>query len=875
MATDTFLKNPVLIVGTKQEVSAATIQENDLVAVTDERFYTAEEVDDIVSSTEQDIRDDMNASDSELQTQITAHAGEITAIKGDITTINDDLGDLGDQVSAIESKIPNGTTDSNQLVNKQELTDTVVDIKGDVNQADSELQSQITAQAERIAELDSEKLDNNLGAINAGKVLTVDSNGDVIAASTTETGGLVAVAHDTSLKGTGKDSEPLGIADSVLEDISTTVNYNNITNCLTEIPQDIKLELNNGTLILKAGSKVYVPNGANTFDAVTVSEDRTTSTTGSAQALVYYSPSMDGLVVRYASKSVSGDTRSLTNTYMAWYDTTNNVINDYHDDASTPRTTMSLPVALVTLGASGVESIDQVFNGFGYIGGTIFALPGIKGLVPNGRNSDGTLNSLNVFNATTVKINTPSDGERDIFLSRWSGYLEVSYVGGFVYDVEDNFVKRSSDGVVIFFVFAGKLTKTDGQITDFYVKPAFHAVDYSEYLQIKNELPEKVNKSGDTMTGNLGILDGDVIFRDTQTVVGPSTDTWHKSIVQFLDKDGARVGWIQPMFKSDGTTELRLVSYDPVNGNKYLNIGSNGDLVWNTKPVITTSGGTFTGNIVMSGQNGYMFGNGAKIRNSGNNNQNLTMFLKDSDWNRSYVGLASGEFDIYAGDGTNVSYLIGKTDGTLTWNGKNIALDENVLHKTGNETITGPITTKSQILFENASSTGHRGFLYKVSGGELSMGIQNSTNSDWQSYQSFVTGGHYLLYVSDGTNTKALAARPDGTLTWDGYPIIRLIEYRSQTTSSGYTWYRKYSDGWVEQGGMQNIGNSNRTVTFPIAMADKDAYDLQLTVIDKYRYACVENTSNRTSTSIVVTTGDDSTANNDGTINWYVCGYAA
>ena len=33
------------------------------------------------------------------------------------------------------------------------------------------------------------------------------------------------------------------------------------TNCITEIPNDIKLELSNGTLTLKAGSKVYVPNG--------------------------------------------------------------------------------------------------------------------------------------------------------------------------------------------------------------------------------------------------------------------------------------------------------------------------------------------------------------------------------------------------------------------------------------------------------------------------------------------------------------------------------------------------------------------------------------------------------------------------------------
>lgn len=938
MATDTFLKNPVLIVGTKQEVAAATIQENDLVAVTDERFYTAEEVDDIVSSTEQDIRNaineseqdirnDMNASDSELQTQITAHAGEITTIKGDITTINDGLGDLDDQVSVIESKIPNDTSDSNQLVNKQELTDTVVDIKGDVNQADSELQSQITAQAERIAEIDSEKLDNNLGAINAGKVLTVDSDGNVIAASTTETGGLVAVAHDTSLKGAGKDSDPLGVADSILEDINTTkndlgdlgdqvsgieakipedaseqnqlatrnqitelqsskqdiataVNYNNITNCITEIPQDIKLEIVDGAVVLKAGSKVYVPNGAGVFDVVNILNDVRYVYSGTEQLILLASNTGKQLIVSGKGLTVSGATDSLSGTaYHTWYDTTNNVINRYNASASEPAYLCSLPIAVITVSNGVVTSIDQVFNGFGYIGSTAFALPGVKALAPNGRNEDGTLKNRTITISAVSTTTDISGATGGLWYTIDNNNITRVNFGTFAFNEELNYFFNSSGQKFGFVIIDENSYRTSGKVTSLKPKQAFRAVDYSEYLQTKNsldnELSQKVNKSGDTMTGNLGILDGDVIFKDTQTAVAPSTDTWHKSIVQFLDKNNVRVGWIQPYFKSDGTTELRLVSYDPVNGNKYLNLGSNGDLVWNTKPVITTSGGTFTGNIVMSGQNGYMFGNGAKIRNSGNNNQNLTMFLKDSDWNRSYVGLASGEFSIYAGDGTNVSYLIGKSDGTLTWTGKNIALDENVLHKTGNETITGPITTKSQFFFENASSTGHRGFLYKTSDGSLSMGISKSNSNDWQSYQSFGTSGQYQMTVSNGTNAKSLVARSDGTLTWDGYPIVRLVEFRSQTVSGTYMWCRKYSDGWVEQGGAQNIGNNNRTVTFQIPMADKDAYDLQLTVVDKYRYACVANASDRTTTSIVVTTGDDSSSNNDGTINWYVCGYAA
>ena len=45
------------------------------------------------------------------------------------------------------------------------------------------------------------------------------------------------------------------------------------TNRILEIPQDIKLELNNGKLTLKAGSKVYVPNGAGKFDEITTTKD--------------------------------------------------------------------------------------------------------------------------------------------------------------------------------------------------------------------------------------------------------------------------------------------------------------------------------------------------------------------------------------------------------------------------------------------------------------------------------------------------------------------------------------------------------------------------------------------------------------------------
>lgn len=60
------------------------------------------------------------------------------------------------------------------------------------------------------------------------------------------------------------------------------IDYSRVAgNCITKIPQDIKIELNNGILTLKAGSKIYVPNGfeqdgiTKKFITVTVSNDLT------------------------------------------------------------------------------------------------------------------------------------------------------------------------------------------------------------------------------------------------------------------------------------------------------------------------------------------------------------------------------------------------------------------------------------------------------------------------------------------------------------------------------------------------------------------------------------------------------------------------
>lgn len=90
-----------------------------------------------VNTREQKIRDDVNAEDSRLQSQITAQASAITA---NTTSIN-----------GVKAVIPQSTSATNPLINKQQLLDEEMDIREDLNESVSELQTQITAQATAIA----------------------------------------------------------------------------------------------------------------------------------------------------------------------------------------------------------------------------------------------------------------------------------------------------------------------------------------------------------------------------------------------------------------------------------------------------------------------------------------------------------------------------------------------------------------------------------------------------------------------------------------------------------------------------------------------------------------------------------------------------
>ena len=195
---------------------------------------------------------------------------------------------------------------------------------------------------------------------------------------------------------------------NLVKDLETELDFKldktQITNCITEIPQDIKLELNDGILTLKAGSKVYVPNGPGVFDEVVISADKTLGTIGTytGSSLLFFDTVSGSL--NQSVTNTSGTTAP-TSGNGNWYDTTNNFVKIYSNGVVSQNSKLSLPIAKVIRTNGSWTSINQVFNGFGYIGSTTFALPGIKFLTPYGRNTDGSLNSVERITETVI-LNT-------------------------------------------------------------------------------------------------------------------------------------------------------------------------------------------------------------------------------------------------------------------------------------------------------------------------------------------------------------------------------------------------------------------------------------------------------------------------------------
>ena len=258
---------------------------------------------------------------------------------------------------------------------------------------------------------------------------------------------------------------------------------NKISNCITKIPQDINLQLSaDGTLTLKAGSKVYRGNGA----AVNITQDISMTYPSSGTILVCATISATQLAGRVLTNCASGtsDPQSANSIY---FDTAAKVVRFY--PSSGVSSEVSLPIAICTANGK-ISSIDQVFNGFGYIGNTIFALPGVECLIPNGRNTDGTLKNTQISVAAVRTLSFSNQTQSDFGLTATTIFSSANAV----YNEDDNKNFNILTGNYLGFCNCGTVeTDTTGFITSLTPKTVLHAVDYNdtEWTSLQGKPSEK------------------------------------------------------------------------------------------------------------------------------------------------------------------------------------------------------------------------------------------------------------------------------------------------------------------------------------------------------------------------------------------------
>lgn len=98
-----------------------------------------------------------------------------------------------------------------------------------------------------------------------------------------------------------------------------------------------------------------------------------------------------------------------------------------------------------------------------------------------------------------------------------------------------------------------------------------------------------------------------------------------------------------------------------------------------------------------------------------------------------------------------------------------------------------------------------------------------------------------------------------------------VIEFQAPTAANNYTWFRKYADGWVEQGGRITKPNSSAVnVSLPISMSNTE-YDVMITDAFSGNMATVPAYNIISNTSFAIYQGNGSAI----TCHWQVSGMAS
>ena len=168
-------------------------------------------------------------------------------------------------------------------------------------------------------------------------------------------------------------------------------------------------------VVVEKGGKVYVPNGYNTTNRVTIANELKQSSKGinsSSDCLAFMNSTGNILDFSIVTKCYTSDTNPAV-TYSAWWDKVNNKIYRFEADSTTPKQQLSFPIAIIKFNAQKRITGLKLLKGVSFFGNKLIGLPGVKGLIPWGYNTDYTYanaklewNSITTYTITDLGTDT-------------------------------------------------------------------------------------------------------------------------------------------------------------------------------------------------------------------------------------------------------------------------------------------------------------------------------------------------------------------------------------------------------------------------------------------------------------------------------------
>ena len=236
--------------------------------------------------------------------------------------------------------------------------------------------------------------------------------------------------------------------------------------------------------------------------------------------------------------------------------------------------------------------------------------------------------------------------------------------------------------------------------------------------------------------------------------------------------------------------------------------------------------------------------------------------LPDQESNVSAIYNSTGIAWYYILDTTNRQFKLPRTKWGFTGLRNSVGryVAPGLPNITGQSNVWGSNSGSGALKTTITDTAGLGGSIYSVVGNiRLDASKSNSIYGNSTTVQPKATEMYLYFYVGNFTQTALENTAGLNAEMFNDLNAHKVIEFQAPTSTNGYTWYRKYADGWVEQGGRctvpatNGLGSSSVTVTLPVPIATPEQATLAYNGMGSTEYySNCENQATLTATTVTI-----------------------